>query len=261
MDPGNRVLQPFPYAAGPRPSDALCFALPGSARVSEQRPRLAVFLEVFADCVSLSATEGVNVKVQAAGECFDGDDVPDVFMDNGGKEIDLLGSVWNGSVPGSAMGSHEEAIVAGDRTCLDLYAPRADASIYDNVVALVLAVGFGHGEAFLGGFQDELQFGQFSFVLGVVLFLRSRFGHRRFSLWCPTFPQIAPRSFVAITRWFCHVLSLPGCWFILRWPAETKKGARPSKALRHCFCPIFLEYQIEGVNPPHFATLYFHPNE
>src|ERR1700689_2322127 len=137
----------------------VCLTLLSYSWVSEHMPSLTVLLEVFADGARLAAAKGINVKAQPAGECLDWKDVPNILVHDGGNEIDLRGGIRNAFVPRSAVGPHEEAIVAGDRACLYRDAPPAHSSIDNDVITLVLAIRLGHGEALLGGLEDELQLG------------------------------------------------------------------------------------------------------
>lgn len=112
--------------------------------------------------MGLAAAHG-KINVQTISEGADGQDVPALNgMDVGNEEIDLIGGVGPGAVPGDA--NLVSRLFAPNRLHLD--APEKVARVEDEVVVVAISPGFGDAEAEGDDFAHESEFGHFAFALG-----------------------------------------------------------------------------------------------
>ena len=131
--------------------------------LAEQVPCVEVLVEL-----GLAAAHG-KVNVQAVSEDADGQNVPAFHrVDVGDEEVDLLGGVWAGAVPGNT--NLVSRLLAPNRLHLD--APEEVAGVEDEVVVVAISPGLGDAEAERDGFTHESEFGHFSFALGKELEFR-----------------------------------------------------------------------------------------
>lgn len=167
-----------------------------------------------------------------------------------------FGVYGHGFPAGSPAGPHGESFLMHKSTTPELHAPDpAPTSIEDHVVALVIADRLGHSESSIRGFDHEPHLRYIPAMLAAF----SATQHR--ALFCLF------RSLGAALRAF-HPLRVTSSRPRSRWShcvghpiPGTKKGAWPSKALRHCFCPCFQNIKPEEVNGTSLATSVLHPNE